>query len=147
MVAEWRLRSVRRILLGTQHACACDSERRAGRWSATPAHRTGKGRDRPNPRSGVRLLAADVEAIPFFCAPVEGELIDFRAQDWYTRRHRARNKCLILLDLDGCLGNPSLSAIPAEIFRSYRHPCTSRPPAGDVLMVPLRTSAANRIAI
>ena len=41
---------------------------------------------------------------------VEGELIDFRAQDWYTRRHRARNKCLILLDLAGCLGNPSLSA-------------------------------------
>jgi hypothetical protein len=36
--------------------------------------------------------------------------LDFGAQDWYTRRHRACKKCLILLSFCDRRGNPSLSA-------------------------------------
>ncbi|SIN99192.1 hypothetical protein SAMN05443247_01241 [Bradyrhizobium erythrophlei] len=36
--------------------------------------------------------------------------VDFGTQDWYTKRPRANNKCLILLSFWKRRGNPSLSA-------------------------------------
>ena len=56
---------------------------------------------------------------------VEQILFDFRTQDWYTRRDRAYNKYLILLDFCVSRGNPSLSAsfprtskIPSRVVAS-----------------------------
>src|SRR6185437_460987 len=46
-----------------------------------------------------------------FWRAVDGaKSFDFGTQDWYTRAHRACEKCLILLGFCDRRGNPSLSA-------------------------------------
>ena len=41
--------------------------------------------------------------------------VDFGAQDWYTRPHRACKKCLILLGFCESCGNPTPSAGPLKL--------------------------------
>jgi hypothetical protein len=49
--------------------------------------------------------------------------VDFGAQDWYTRPHRACKKCLILLGFCESCGNPSRSAslfVHPPLFRTAK---------------------------
>jgi hypothetical protein len=54
-----------------------------------------------------QVAASNLDA---FWGDWEENAVDFGTQGWYTRRHRAFKKCLILLDFCEQGGNPSLSA-------------------------------------